>query len=224
MLLLLEKGRGKEFRGKSLSEIELKNDIYYSSESEEDSIGNSESEQLKKGTKRQTLLLDNETKNNELQGYLKKIKLATSSSGKVSGRNIYEKSSKGETYSNKIQNEGDESIRMNSLERENNGAEKEQRKEENIYDLKICENETDEKEDDHNIKLSNKSLMKIQGRVRWTTEEKRIVRKYFDKHVKNKVTPRKYECDEFMKKHAKTLIGKDWVKIKTFVYNCFRQT
>ncbi|KAI4461702.1 hypothetical protein MML48_5g00002968 [Holotrichia oblita] len=36
VLLLLEKGKGKEFRGKSLSEIELGRDAYYSSESDED--------------------------------------------------------------------------------------------------------------------------------------------------------------------------------------------
>lgn len=209
MLLLLEKGRGKEFRGKSLSEIELNNDIYYSSESEEDLIGNTENEQLKKGKKRKILVSDNETENNEMEGYAKNIKLAirTSSSGKISGRNIPEQSSKEETYSNKIDKEGEELIRIELLERENRGAEKDQKK-----------------EDDQKIELPNKSLTKIHGRVRWTTEEKVIVRKYFDNHVKNKVTPRKYECDEFMKKHGKSLIGKDWVKIKTFVYNCFRET
>ncbi|KYB25128.1 hypothetical protein TcasGA2_TC031343 [Tribolium castaneum] len=34
ILLLLEKGKGEQFKGKSLNEIELERDIYYSSESE----------------------------------------------------------------------------------------------------------------------------------------------------------------------------------------------
>ncbi|KAJ8945785.1 hypothetical protein NQ314_009054 [Rhamnusium bicolor] len=51
VLLLLEKGKGKEFRGKNLSEIELDKDVYYSSESEEDSIGNIRNEKLTKGKK-----------------------------------------------------------------------------------------------------------------------------------------------------------------------------
>lgn len=34
ILLLLEKGKGKEFKGRSLSDIELGREIYYSSESE----------------------------------------------------------------------------------------------------------------------------------------------------------------------------------------------
>lgn len=220
VLLLLEKGRGTEFRGKSLSEIELNNDIYYSSESEEDSIGNTENEQLKKGKKRKTLVLDNETENDELK-YAKNIR--SSSSGKISGRNNHEESLIADTSnSNKIEKKQEESIITKSLECENNGAEKDQKREENIYPME--KSETNEEDADPRMKLFNKSLKKIQGRVRWTNEEKVIVRKYFDNHVKKKITPRKYECDEFMKKHGKSVIGKDWVKIKTFVYNCFRQT
>lgn len=34
ILLLLEKGKGEQFKGKSLNSIELQQDVYYSSESE----------------------------------------------------------------------------------------------------------------------------------------------------------------------------------------------
>lgn len=36
VLLLMEKGRGDQFRGKNLNEIEIDNEVYYSSESEHD--------------------------------------------------------------------------------------------------------------------------------------------------------------------------------------------
>lgn len=36
VLMLLEKGKGREFKGKSLEEIHLDNDVYYSSESDVD--------------------------------------------------------------------------------------------------------------------------------------------------------------------------------------------
>lgn len=36
VLLLMEKGKGNQFRGKKLNEIDIKNEIYYSSESEDD--------------------------------------------------------------------------------------------------------------------------------------------------------------------------------------------
>ncbi|KAJ8929611.1 hypothetical protein NQ314_017688 [Rhamnusium bicolor] len=44
VLMLLENGRGREYRGKRLNEINLKTDIYYSSESD-----GSESEQTSGG-------------------------------------------------------------------------------------------------------------------------------------------------------------------------------
>lgn len=40
VLLLLEKGKGHQFHGKNINEIELKDDVYYSSESENDDDGN----------------------------------------------------------------------------------------------------------------------------------------------------------------------------------------
>ncbi|KAK9736426.1 hypothetical protein QE152_g12493 [Popillia japonica] len=52
ILLLLEKGRGNEFKGKKLSEIELNNDVYYSSESEnEDEHPNLISQERREGEK-----------------------------------------------------------------------------------------------------------------------------------------------------------------------------
>jgi hypothetical protein len=38
--LLLEKGKGKQFKGKSLDEIEMDNDAYFSSDSDEDDTEN----------------------------------------------------------------------------------------------------------------------------------------------------------------------------------------
>ncbi|KAK9731642.1 hypothetical protein QE152_g13441 [Popillia japonica] len=36
ILLLLEQGKGEKFKGKNLNEIEIENEIYYSSESDND--------------------------------------------------------------------------------------------------------------------------------------------------------------------------------------------
>lgn len=43
ILLLLEKGKGKEFKGKNLNDIEFNQEIYYSSESEQETEETGES-------------------------------------------------------------------------------------------------------------------------------------------------------------------------------------
>lgn len=40
----MEKGKGANFRGRSLNEIELRQDVYYSSESEDESKGPSQTQ------------------------------------------------------------------------------------------------------------------------------------------------------------------------------------
>lgn len=71
-----------------------------------------------------------------------------------------------------------------------------------------------------NSASSSKKL--ISRRVRWSNAERKLVLHYFKTHIERKVTPKKHECDDFLKKYGEDLIDKDWVKIKTFVYNSAR--
>ncbi|KAG5865299.1 hypothetical protein JTB14_013795 [Gonioctena quinquepunctata] len=60
------------------------------------------------------------------------------------------------------------------------------------------------------------------GRVRWSEEEKVLVREYFSNHIREKIPPRKQECTEFLKSHKEHFFNKDWIRVKTFVYNSYR--
>ncbi|KAI4454940.1 hypothetical protein MML48_9g00011193 [Holotrichia oblita] len=62
----------------------------------------------------------------------------------------------------------------------------------------------------------------IVGRVKWTKEEKKIVKDYFSWHIQHKITPKKKECEELLQLYGDELINKDWVRVKTLVYNTFR--
>lgn len=66
------------------------------------------------------------------------------------------------------------------------------------------------------------SLKPIVGRSRWTSAEKDLVVHYFRKHIEDRVTPKFHECREFLSKYGNKMVKKDWVKVKTLVYNTFR--
>nr|CAI5842778.1 unnamed protein product [Callosobruchus analis] len=59
-------------------------------------------------------------------------------------------------------------------------------------------------------------------RATWTESEKEITRKYFSKHIQNKIAPKKLECEQFLEAHSQKFGSKNWLKIKTFVYNAYR--
>ncbi|XP_044765585.1 uncharacterized protein LOC123321865 [Coccinella septempunctata] len=58
----------------------------------------------------------------------------------------------------------------------------------------------------------------------WNKTQKDIMLQYFKKHIKNKIPPRKGECLEFREKNLDKFESKNWVQIKTFVYNTYRLT
>ncbi|KAL3267596.1 hypothetical protein HHI36_023895 [Cryptolaemus montrouzieri] len=68
----------------------------------------------------------------------------------------------------------------------------------------------------------NTSKFKNNVRVRWTEPEKRIVKNHFVTHINKKIPPKKHECMELLNKNKEELKNKDWVRVKTFVYNAFR--
>ncbi|XP_050510332.1 uncharacterized protein LOC126887053 [Diabrotica virgifera virgifera] len=68
---------------------------------------------------------------------------------------------------------------------------------------------------------STKSIQRF--RAKWSDNEKQVLLQYFEKHIEKKITPRKHECDELLKLHPHVFENKDWVRIKTYVYNTFRE-
>lgn len=69
-----------------------------------------------------------------------------------------------------------------------------------------------------NLPVKNKTS----NRVRWLTKEKNAVLKYFARHVKNKIAPKKQECLEFVRQSSNSFNKTDWVRIKTLVFNTYR--
>ncbi|CAG9817738.1 unnamed protein product [Phaedon cochleariae] len=59
-------------------------------------------------------------------------------------------------------------------------------------------------------------------RIRWTEEQKRIISTFFRDHIRNKIAPKKLEVEKLMQQNKKLFKSKNWVKIKAYVYNCYR--
>ena len=64
--------------------------------------------------------------------------------------------------------------------------------------------------------------VKNQNRVRWAKQQKQLVLKYFEEHIKSKTATRKNECLTFINKNSNLFSASDWVRIKTLVYNIYR--
>ncbi|KAJ3639911.1 hypothetical protein Zmor_003240 [Zophobas morio] len=168
ILLLMEKGRGKEFKGKSLNEIELQKDVYYSSESEiedEEDEATPLSETALKRATASTSMQEDENNIFNTQNAIENIK------------------------------------RKKSVTKRNSDLNKEL---------------------DINNKKTKSEGNKKSGRLPWTEAQKKLVLNHFKKHIKNKVTPKKHECEELIVSHKDILGSKDWVRVKTLVYNTFR--
>lgn len=191
---MLEKGKGKEFKGKTLNEIEMEKDIYYSSEScEED-----EQERKEEGVTH----VDSDDKQEKGQK-------------EVNGEGDESQNEKKSLLAKKME------IRKKLiLRKKQKSTKKSARSSEKIELLKELNDINNMKEKTY--KPIHKVSAEISGRIRWTDNEKKIVLDYFKHHVKNKVTPKKHECDDFLEKHGKYLPNKDWVRVKTLVYNKFR--
>lgn len=59
-------------------------------------------------------------------------------------------------------------------------------------------------------------------RVRWSEKQKSIVKQHFQQHIRKKIPPKKDECLELIKKNKAILSNLDWVKVKTFIYNIYK--
>ncbi|CAG9788289.1 unnamed protein product [Diatraea saccharalis] len=57
--------------------------------------------------------------------------------------------------------------------------------------------------------------------IPWTAQQKNIVTKFFSKHIKSQVPPKRHECEELRDLHPDIMHNKDWLKIKVFVQNAY---
>ncbi|XP_023312017.1 uncharacterized protein LOC108915376 [Anoplophora glabripennis] len=74
------------------------------------------------------------------------------------------------------------------------------------------------------VQVPQQVLQQVQkpGRVRWDDGEKQMVLKHFKKHIKSKTAPRKQDCLNFIDNHSDKFFVSDWVRIKTLVFNTYR--
>lgn len=218
---MLEKGRGKEFRGKSLNEIQLEKEVYYSSESEQDSPEdivkkNVTTEKVPETQTSNYVSMDidlSQTSNLNLQNSENTFidKCLHNEQMDLKKEKVNAHDSKNDNIL-LVQEKNYQLIEASLIE------EDEYRQFKKASSKKTSKNKNESNED------TLKQLKPRPARMRWSMKERKLVTTYFKSHISNKVTPRKHECDEFIEKYGKFLNNKDWVKIKTFVYNCFRLT
>nr|CAI5821399.1 unnamed protein product [Callosobruchus analis] len=58
-------------------------------------------------------------------------------------------------------------------------------------------------------------------KVKWTSEQKQVVTRYFKQHVKEKRPPKRAECEALIEQHPELLENKSWTKIKVFIQNLY---
>ncbi|KAK4886598.1 hypothetical protein RN001_002869 [Aquatica leii] len=74
--------------------------------------------------------------------------------------------------------------------------------------------------------LSTKNYIvtkKKRSLIKWTSEQKNIVKNFFAYHIKNKRPPKKNECEELKSQYSEVLKNKDWLKIKVFIQNEYQK-
>lgn len=208
VLLLLEKGKGKEFRGKNLEEINLDQDCYMSDASDVEDKNEVD------------ITIRKRKRFNDDRDIIKKMQEQTEDEGKC---RIDEND--GKVRKEKAKDENSKDLRKD----EEIGSSKKEEKYEEIGSSKKegkYKEIDDSKEKNIEIQIKDEGTLRLKpvaGRSRWTSAEKKLTQLYFRKHIKNRITPKKHECNQFFSKYGDKMIIKDWVKVKTFVYNSFRQ-
>lgn len=83
----------------------------------------------------------------------------------------------------------------------------------------LCHNQ--ENVSDKNVTTGQETKKKKRKLTPWTEKQKEIVHQFFKEHIKNKVPPKRKECDELIAKYPEELKNKPWLKIKVFVQNTY---
>lgn len=178
VLLLLEKGKGQEFKGKNLDEIQIEEDVFHHSDSE----------------------VDNEDEENSQ----------------------YQEVTASASTESVIKNKTNFDMENTENSKQYGETKKQTFEEKNLY-TNLKKKVEQQKYKVRKIDINLSKNKKNSGRIRWSDQEKKMVLEYFKEHIQKKITPRKEECNEFLKVNRGKMLNKDWVKIKTFVYNVFRQ-
>ncbi|KAL1494246.1 hypothetical protein ABEB36_009871 [Hypothenemus hampei] len=91
-----------------------------------------------------------------------------------------------------------------------------------LADIELSDIQSDDDNDEPKTttkKLTNTNLPKEKS---WTETQKSDIRIYFKKQIKEKVAPRKQQVMEFLQKHPENFKNKNWVQVKSYVYNCYK--
>ncbi|CAH0549496.1 unnamed protein product [Brassicogethes aeneus] len=59
-------------------------------------------------------------------------------------------------------------------------------------------------------------------RLRWTEQQKKLIKSHFKNHIKYKIAPRKKETEEFIAQFKDIFKDRNWVIVKAYVYNCYK--
>lgn len=89
-------------------------------------------------------------------------------------------------------------------------------------EIKIQEQISDNPETGPKLNSKPECITKKRSRGRWSNIQKDLILKYFKSHINKKIVPRKEECVEFLQKHYDLFNPCTWVRIKTLVYNTYR--
>lgn len=57
--------------------------------------------------------------------------------------------------------------------------------------------------------------------IPWTDEQKQLAKTFFQKHIQKSQSPKRHECEEFIRKHPQVFNNKNWLKIKVFIQNIY---
>ncbi|VEN48702.1 unnamed protein product, partial [Callosobruchus maculatus] len=72
----------------------------------------------------------------------------------------------------------------------------------------------------HDIQSINRNKpLKRGSRKRWSTIQKKLMKRRFSSNIKSKKVLRKEECEEFINAYKNDFEGVGWVRVKTYIYN-----
>lgn len=60
--------------------------------------------------------------------------------------------------------------------------------------------------------------------VKWTDEQKSVVKKFFNEQIKNHKAPKRHECEKLIEQHKDVFYNKNWLKIKVYIQNQYQKS
>ncbi|CAG9763731.1 unnamed protein product [Ceutorhynchus assimilis] len=189
VLILLNAGKGNEFKGKSLTEIEVNQHVLEYDDTDDlcDKLDNIESNQPVA-----TLPLTRADSPSETTDSMSenKAEVPKTTSKKSPGANVSKLRGGRVRWTQQDKNRADSPSETTDL---------------------MLENTTEVPKTRVN-KLPEANFSKLRGgRVRWTQADKNLVLNYFKKNIKGKFVPRKQDCLDFIRKNSSSFKDSDWL-------------